>query len=266
MGLGHLFAIGAGGQQILQNFGLIDAAVDAVFSIWSNEFLISSLRVRSEYGDTPVYGFIDRPESSLKRSDGKPHLYWTRIESHVPIDPKTSLRKAAIDTHNSTQFLHIATLYRHGAVTHTLHYRRAHPDDLGMANDGTYHQVRAVLPDTNMTSTGIVQRAEASSGGVVMDYLWKSGQESLWHDTFSTVGENTLDQAAASTVTSYLQSTGSEVSCADVIVSKRAQAEQGVTGAEDIGILAFGWNNKPFGFNGRSAGWLSTVPTRSARF
>ena len=113
-------------------------------------------------------------------------------------------------------------------------------------------------PNANMTKTGIVQRAEVNNGGVVMDYLWKDGQESWWDDTLFTVSEDSLDQAAASTMTSFLQSTGSEVSCADIIVSMESAGQQGIEGPEDTGLVAFGWNNAPFGFNGRSAGWLSS--------
>ncbi len=54
--MGHLFAIAAGGQAILETLGCINAAVEGVFAIWSRGFLISSgVRVRTEYGEKPVY-------------------------------------------------------------------------------------------------------------------------------------------------------------------------------------------------------------------
>ncbi len=119
---------------------------------------------------------------------------------------------------------------------HTLHYRRAHSDDLGVENDGTYHQVRALQPSANMTDTGIVQRAEVNHDGVVMDYLWKNGVESWWDDTLFAVSESSLDQAAASTVTTFAEAHGSEVSCADIIVANEGNSgQQGVEGPEDIG-------------------------------
>jgi hypothetical protein len=113
MGLGNLFAIAAGGQQILENFGVIEGALNGVFAIWSQGFAITGgLRLRSEYGDKPVYGVITRPDTSSlsKRADGQPHQYWTKLESHVPIDQNTTLRQAAIEANNSTDFLHIATV------------------------------------------------------------------------------------------------------------------------------------------------------------
>ncbi len=82
-------------------------------------------------------------------------------------------------------------------------------------------------------------------------------QKSVWDDTAAVQSEILLDEAAANTVTHFLQNTGSEVSCADIIV-REDDGSQPISGVEDVGLVAFGWNNQPFGFNGRSAGWLNT--------
>lgn len=261
MALGGLLRVGDAGLQILNRFDLLEGALEGVYAIFNTRFATTGgLRVRSEYGDNPVYGVLTRSEPIALRSDGRPHNHWTRLESHIPVEQDTSLRLAAMEANNSTDFLHIATIYRDGVATFTLHYRRAHPDDLGTENNGDYHHARAVPVIHNTTTDrdgGVDARAEVNDGGVVMDYLWKNGNGELWADTFAWAGADRFDQAAASTTAHFMQDQKAEVSCADVIVSYDSANEQGWEGPEDVGIVAFGWNNQPFGFNGRSGGWLN---------
>jgi hypothetical protein len=116
--------------------------------------------------------------------------------------------------------------------------------------------VRALPLSANITDTDIAKRAEVNDDGVVMDYLWEQGNQDLWTDTFFDASD--FDQVAASTAASFLIDNQSEVSCADVIVADEgSSSEQGFEEPEDTGIVAFGWNNAPFSFDGRSAGWLA---------
>ena len=46
------------------------------------------------------------------------------------------------------------------------------------------------------------------------------------------------------------------VSCADVILKENQSGQAGTEAVEDIGIVAFGWNNAPFGFAGRAGEWV----------
>ncbi len=55
MGMGHLFAIAGGGQAILNNFGLIDGALDAVFAIWSQGFRSQAVFVFDQSTETNQY-------------------------------------------------------------------------------------------------------------------------------------------------------------------------------------------------------------------
>ncbi|KAJ6439264.1 DNA-repair protein rad2 [Purpureocillium lavendulum] len=256
LGMGVLGQLAAGGAAILQNTGVIRGAINGVFAIWSRGFAVSSgFRRRSEYGDMPVFGVLTRPDTDSTHSKlrrGQDIASWTRLESHVSIDEKITLKQAAMNAHNGTEFLHIATLYSRGTATHTLHYRRAHSDDLGMENDGSYHHVRA-LSVTDHAENG--KRAEVDDSGTVMDYLWKEGNQDLWTDTYYDT--HTFDQTAAAAATTWMQNNGAEATCADVIIDFTEPNSAPYGGAEDSGVLAFGWHHAPFGFNGRAATWIS---------
>lgn len=162
-----------------------------------------------------------------------------------------------MNVNNGTDFIHIATTYRNGSAQYTIHYRRAHPDDLGRPNDGTYHQVRVAPAGTNVngSSSDATKRAEDDVSGVVMDYLWQQGSDALWTDTYYDT--HTFDQTAASDITSWMEQNQAEATCATIIIESNGPPnEQPWGGAEDSGVLAFGWNNKAFGFNGRAGGWI----------
>lgn len=92
--------------------------------------------------------------------------------AHIPVI-NGSLIRASIKSHNNGTWVHHATTYdKDGSEVYHLLYRRAHPDDLGFANNGSYHHYRlqsAPNPSTNTTKRTDMQRND----GMVFDYSWQ---------------------------------------------------------------------------------------------
>lgn len=82
----------------------------------------------------------------------------------------------------------------------------------------------------------------------MVDYLWTNGDNSLWND----LGGKSQADTLGSTIAVAMDNSDSDASCAVPGI----QQPNGNYAGEDQGVLAYGWNNQPFGFNGRSGGWL----------
>ena len=82
------------------------------------------------------------------------------------------------------------------------------------------------------------------------DYLWTNGDKSLWNQLGGKSQANNL----GSTIADYMENSDSQASCAVPGV----QQSNGKYAGEDQGVLAYGWNNHAFKFNGRSGGWLDS--------
>ncbi|EJD55656.1 hypothetical protein AURDEDRAFT_148042 [Auricularia subglabra TFB-10046 SS5] len=93
------------------------------------------------------------------------------VHAHVAV-LNGSLKSASVrSANNGTWELH-ATFLRSGQATHHLMYRTAHADDLGFANDGSYHHYR-VQPTSEYSAHLLQARVEDKSNNLVTDYLWK---------------------------------------------------------------------------------------------
>jgi hypothetical protein len=175
----------------------------------------------------------------------------TRREFHIPIGKGKSFFNAAKAMHNSTSFLHVSTTYTNGSITSHQYYRRAHKDDLGIENDGSYHHVRSTeyVPSNS-------KRAEASSGGLVVDYLWKDASANIVQYLDNNFGQTSYYGGLK--IGGWMWDNSVLASCATLIEQDRPTNGAATEGDANEGIMAYGWNGSPFGFNGRSSGWISS--------
>ena len=56
---------------------------------------------------------------------------------------------------------------------------------------------------------------------------------------------------------SYLQDNGQEASCLTVLAQLGTHGGSS-TSRIDNGVIAYGWNDRPFGFNGRAGDWATS--------
>ncbi|KAF2098014.1 hypothetical protein NA57DRAFT_76813 [Rhizodiscina lignyota] len=171
----------------------------------------------------------------------------THAVAHVaPID--NSLRKGLLATANNGTWIRAASVYSGDVHTHSLFYRLADPADLGRENDGTYHHLRA-------TEEGLRKREENDEGGLVVDYIWKDNNDETEWDYFQGGGD-TLGATAAG----WAETNGQEAFCNSPVVCLSTGSPGGGQCAgchvETSGVMAYGWNDAAFGFNGQSGGWL----------
>lgn len=238
--MGNIFAVAGGIQNVAGNVGLLDAAIQACFSIWSAEFVFAALARRDNSGNH-VFAVRTRPVGE----NGSHRNPWTRIDAHIHVG-NHSLQRAAILEHKNDSWLHIATLYSGDNPTFHISHRLAHPEDLGKEHNGAYHHVRA----SPVAAKGAQKRAEANAGGIVADYLWNDAHEDIWEDVYFDT--TNADGLAGDALSSNMWNGGWEVSCASVFETKGE-----LTDDADEGLVGFGWNNQPFGWNGRAGEWLN---------
>lgn len=145
-------------------------------------------------------------------------------------------------------FRHLATVYQKGVKTLSLHHRFAHPDDLGHENDGSFHHIRA-LPD----SETVVARVEKKSNHVVGDYLWRHGNSELFNDIHN---EKNIGNAIGSSLANWMEKSNSEATCASIRTYVKVSEGGPVPRYENQGVFAYGWNDKPFNFQGKAGSWI----------
>jgi hypothetical protein len=210
-------------------FGALDILADFFTDVYS----WSNLRKRTVDGVT-VFG-------SHTLSSG------TTINSHIPVTNGTSFYHALTAMPNDGSFQHVASAVLPNGTAKHIWYRVASAQDLGRENDGSYNHVRVASPTYNQTSSE--KRKETNDDGVVADYLWNNNNEQMW-DSVSGVAGDTMGSMAAN----YMEENELIASCWVPILNGPATGNQ--DWGADHGVVAFGWNNQPFDFDGRSGGWL----------
>lgn len=214
----------------------VQTAFDVVMSTWSLAFTVAT--IKREDGQGTLYTLA---------SNETDHMF----EAHIPLEPGQNLKKAAIATGNNGTWHHIATFHHATGGEWLLHYRLAAKEDLGADNDGSYHHLRAHSAAHKPTAMA-TRSDEDSAGGVVADYLWQDNEMDYW-EMFSNVNTDALGNM----VSEWMLDNNSEASCAVPSIDGVSGygSETHYAGA-DQGVVAYGYNNQPFGFNGRSQGWI----------
>jgi hypothetical protein len=177
------------------------------------------------------------------------------IDAHLPVEHSSSgaLWRAARASGNET-WSHIATVSYNGTALHHIMHRLASADDLGHENNGSFHHLRAQSPQSMSK-----KRDEDNVGGVVADYIFKDGNQGDWELAIDTDAPRDAG-AEATTVEmgnemgqhlgNWMLDNGVEATCASILTQNEFDLE-------DQAVAAYGWNNAPFNFNGRSGGWIN---------
>jgi hypothetical protein len=229
------------------SFDCLFGAVDAVFNIWNSDFFGENgfrKRAVTESG---------HPITALRQnnSTGGPSLV-TSVAAHIEIQPNEPLiRAASLRGGLNGTWVRIATTYINDTEAHHLHHRLAVAEDLGFENDGSYHHFRATPAPAMLRRLGV--RAEDNDNGVVVDYLWKDGYQGNWNQIHGISNEG---NRLGSTTAEWMETNNAEATCASVGSLVTVSEGSDFYELEDQGIVAYGWNNKPFGFNGRAGSWV----------
>lgn len=169
-----------------------------------------------------------------------------------------------------------------GAVLITLsyRYRKATVDDLGFENDGTFHHyliqdsdhVKSFQNRTANGHPGLETRAEERAYGVMTDYFWQIGYTRTFlifttgsssansfcmyrnQDTYNQMHDSPDFKDMTRKIDSYMENNKQGVFCLTPI------GKIGTHGSSsrfrvDNGIIAYGWNDKPYKFNGQAGNW-----------
>jgi hypothetical protein len=159
-------------------------------------------------------------------------------------------------------------------------YRQAAKEDLGFDNDGSFHHYRVQDSDHMKRLhaqkadglSALEKRIEKTASGVVTDYLWKNGlvvlsemnsctkvsslmrtrNQNAWDNFHDDISVKSLETDAHS----YLTDHDADASCFTPILQLGTHGGSSSTRI-DNGILAYGWNNKAFNFDGRAGGWAN---------
>ena len=210
-------------------------AADIVFGTFVAFYNTANGRRSVDTGDLPNHGVAEFNTS----------MGVTYIVAHIPpVNGKLYL--ASISSANNGTWTRHGSAYVGQRLTHHILYRLASPEDLGRPNDGSYHHYR-VQSVKNSTSGSNTRRAEDNDSGVVVDYLWKDNDsEPYWccfRGAAGTLGSNSAN---------WMEENSAEAAC----VTPTVGDGQGDWDSLDNGVMAYGWNNAPFDFAGRSGGWL----------
>ncbi|KAK0114917.1 hypothetical protein ONS96_013392 [Cadophora gregata f. sp. sojae] len=161
-------------------------------------------------------------------------------------------------TQNNGTWERHATFFWDNEESHYLMYRKATPEDLGFENDGTFHHYRIEDSDNvkdlrkriELGHPGLEKRLENRAYGVVTDYLWQNGNQNNYNQMHDSADFKDMTRK----IDNYLEGNKQGVSCLTPIGTVAGPG--GSTRFRvDNGIIAYGWNDKPFGFNGRAGSW-----------
>ncbi|KAH7403827.1 hypothetical protein BKA64DRAFT_707299 [Cadophora sp. MPI-SDFR-AT-0126] len=239
-----LFGLGASAYGVakdcVQKYNTADciiASIGLMISPFATGYKVKSgFRVRSDGLETHAY-WIDADEG--KRTS----------EAHIPLSHR-SLKVSSMATQNNGTWERHATFYWDNEE-----YRKATADDLGFENDGTFHHYR--LEDSEhvkdirkriaLGHPGLEKRLEARAYEVVTDYLWQNGNQEAYNQKHDSVDFKDMTRK----IDNLLESNKLGVSCLTPI---GAIASHGGSSRFriDNGIVAYGWNDKPYGFNARA--------------
>lgn len=219
-------------------FDCLFGIADAVFGVWRTAFVPAATK-------RDVNGHLVYASTAVDRND----VHWN---FHVPFDNHTRLIHVLRNNFKydgNHTFTHVATVYRKGLHTHSLYHRFAHPEDLGHENDGSFHQIRA-LPST---ASNITKRVEKDIDHVVGDYIWKDGNSQFFNDIHN---EKNLANDIGSTIANWMEENNSQATCASIRTWIPVSEGSSVPEYENQGVFAYGSNDKPFDFKGRSGSWI----------
>ncbi|KAJ7469866.1 hypothetical protein B0H11DRAFT_1920482 [Mycena galericulata] len=172
---------------------------------------------------------------------------------------------------NASSWAHAYTRQYGNTTPIRVFHRRINDAEEG-DDTGRVNQLRA---GATWTPTMLRKRVEEDDSGVVLDYLWTDSSVGAWahtpslpdiyHDD-SPVSDTAEDsatvlQASSAHFTSswhpciffqgYMNDNNAIATCATPLLDSDGLQQA------TAGVLAFGWNDEPFGFDGRSSGWLS---------
>ncbi|PVH72488.1 hypothetical protein DL98DRAFT_595950 [Cadophora sp. DSE1049] len=218
----------------------IIASIELVISAFTTGYKVKSgFRVRSDGLETHAY-WIDADEE--KRTS----------EAHIPLAHR-SLKESSMATQNNGTWERHATFYWDNEA-----YRKATADNLGFENDGTFHHYR--VEDSNhvrdlrkriaLGHPGLEKRLEERAYVVVTDYLWQNGNK----DGYNQMHDSADFKDMTRKIDIYMEGNKQGVSCLTpigTIASHGGSSRFRI----DNSIIAYGWNDKPYGSNGRAGNW-----------
>ncbi|KAB8349680.1 hypothetical protein FH972_023696 [Carpinus fangiana] len=215
------------------------SSIGLVISAFGTNYKYQSLKLRVRDDGLDVHGFWEDPLD--KR---------VTHELHIPA-LNGMLFAASIATSNNGTWARHATRYVNGEETHHLLYRKAVKADLGFENDGSYHHYRVQDAHRNQ-HVSLEKRLEKRTYKVVSDYLWKNNGQGNWQAMHDAVNVNDMAYKSGK----YFQDNNLEAGCLVPIGTVGSHGGSSTFNV-DQGVLAYGWNDKPFDFDGRSGGWIN---------
>jgi hypothetical protein len=212
----------------------------------TREYSSNSLRVRSD--NLLTYGTWADPD--------EPRL---TAEVHVPIDENGRILSPHLqkrDANNGTEWERYATYYWDEEESQYLKYRQAHATDLGHENDGSFHHFRAEdseqIKALRRSPHSLNRRLSRRAFGVVTDYLWKNNNDKgMWDELHKTVNKGDLAQKVAG----YLENNKQGASCLTIVDRVCTRGGCSDWSRMNNGVIAYGWDNNHFNFNGRAGTW-----------
>ncbi|PKK41261.1 hypothetical protein CI102_15141 [Trichoderma harzianum] len=152
---------------------------------------------------------------------------------------------------NDTHWVHIASSSKYSNLDQQLHIKHADKSVLGPSSRSK--PVFHVRVNTTMTSG--LKRNEGSVNGLVFDYLWDEGNESLARQ-FMDSGAEDVGNDLGFAISGWMEENSSEANCASLAAGSVDDNGDSDPPVINRALAAYGWNNQAFQFNGRAGGWI----------
>ncbi|KZW03435.1 hypothetical protein EXIGLDRAFT_828364 [Exidia glandulosa HHB12029] len=241
-------------------FDCLDAVADTAMAVWDSGFLPNN---GIPNNGNPLPAHPDRRalvQYSYDFTHARTGLKASVVHTqHLPLGNHTTIGAMLMARSNASEWAQAYTREYSGTHRVVVTHRRINAATEEGDDNGTLHQLRAVH---STIRTGASKRVEESDEGVVLDYLWNDASQTQWNIDHQSDQSTFASRAGNTMYDTFVDGNNNDIiaSCCTV-GSFDPAAGEGSFELENEGVMAFGWNNQPFGFNGRAGGWVSGCST-----
>jgi hypothetical protein len=217
---------------------------------WANDFTCNGIPATTcvEYGTVGLFQTFLGKSFETNSGINRRRTYSSTM---VPIQSANLSFSDLANRPNATDFLDIYTLHHSDGSRSRVSHRKLTEND---QNNNTVNLQNLRATTTGPSTSSNHKRLQQTVEDVVVDWLYEDGVENVF-DEIEALPLALEDIIAIST--EFIDGLSNEnciATCANMIYESNPDYTNGQY--ENVGLFAFGWNDKPFGFNGRAGEWI----------